>query len=102
MDIHCPICLEPWDLESITDGNGTRPGLPQGWQRLADFAANGCRAIDRAQRCNHTAPGSVDRLELYAEIVNALAGDLDGMAAEMADAVTAWHAVSILEGAAPR
>jgi len=52
MDIHCPVCAEPWDMDELHDV----PGLTFEAARRR-FAKEGCRVFGS----EHNSPGDADR-----------------------------------------
>lgn len=83
MDIKCPKCGEPWDMDSLHDETDYRLSRPE-WagkeysavysEVSADFRAEGCRAIYGAKCSGATADPVV------AVLYDLLGDDLDGAA----------------------
>lgn len=72
MDIRCPTCGEPWDLDTLHDND---LGLPftEAYRR---FRAEGCGAVLFNPECT---PGAAD--PALAELAALLGDDVDGYAA---------------------
>lgn len=102
MDIRCPRCAEPWELDSLHEEVNARwpdsPWIVKGKhdqtkyetylrQVQADFRAEGCAALSAAfgtQTCNAATVGST-AAAVSAALMDMLGDDLDGVASELDD-----------------
>lgn len=99
MDIRCPICGEPWDLDCIHEEVEVQnPGKP--WKKdgkydqklydpyfnsiLADFRKRGCEVF----HCKHNKVENKDAATLSVALMDILGDDVDGIANELEDAET--------------
>lgn len=76
MDIYCPICGEPWDMDELHDV----PGVPFEAARRR-FAAEGCRVFGTG----HNSPADSDRAAKSAVLHDLLDDDVDAIASLMED-----------------
>ncbi len=76
MDIYCPVCGEPSDMDSLHDVPGT--SSPTAQRR---FARDGCAVFDTS----HTSPIDADTAELSSLLLDLPGDDIDGGASLMAD-----------------
>ena len=80
MDIYCPICSEPVDVDEFRYVADER-GLPVSQVR-SEFYQDGCVAL--LASCNASTVGS-DRARIAAEVYGLLGDDIDGAAAFLDD-----------------
>lgn len=101
MDIHCPVCGEPWDHDSLHEEADARFQAKYGhrfrgstqdngpaYYRLYDevsaqFRTTGCHALFGAR--HNTESPSVLRAQASAALMDIMPDDLDGVAAMMED-----------------
>ena len=76
MDIFCPVCGEPWDLDELHDV----PGIPFEAARRG-FAAEGCGVFGT----KHNSTIDSDRATKSAVLHELLGDDIDGIASLMED-----------------
>ena len=83
MDLTCPVCGEPWDLDSVYHENDS--GLPpEEAARL--FRTKGCGAIFDGVDCRRPEnTAERGRLENISELYALLGDDVDGAAALLED-----------------
>lgn len=89
MDVYCPKCSEPWDLdtlhEEVEERNGAladslrRPYDVEIAEVRADFRRRGCEAFG-SRHSDHVAS------PIVSEVLDLLGDDLDGAAALLEDA----------------
>jgi hypothetical protein len=77
MDIYCPICGEPWDLDSLREEAEFRKTSVGRVYR--DFRSRGCFAMWGARCADTTAS------PLIKTVYDLLGDDLDGAAVELED-----------------
>lgn len=72
MDIRCPKCGEPWEIDSLHDEAADRgEDFAKIW---ADFCRRGCEALSTAHSPTTASP-------VVAEVYNFFGDDVDGAAA---------------------
>ena len=76
MDIYCPICGEPWDLDKVWDLDGTDFSRP-----LDRFKLEGCGVFEEP----HNFLPSEDDAAKSALLFDLLDDDIDGIASLMED-----------------
>jgi hypothetical protein len=76
MDIYCPVCGEPWDLDELHDVPGV--SFEEARRR---FAAEGCAVFGST----HNAVVDADTAAKSAILHELLGDDIDGIAALMED-----------------
>lgn len=76
MDLYCPVCGEPWDIDALHDV----PGVPFEVARRR-FAREGCRLFGTS----HNDIIDADRAAKSAVLHQLLGDDVDGIAAMMED-----------------
>lgn len=76
MDISCPVCGEPWDMDTLHDV----PGVSYETARVR-FRSEGCSLFETA----HNDPPNAAAAARSRVLHDLLGDDLDGIAAEMAD-----------------
>lgn len=82
MDIYCPRCAEPWDVDSLHDA------VEEGHAASYDdarrtFASDGCGTLFGGPPCQRS---NDPRAHLAAELFDILGEDVDAVAAMHADA----------------
>lgn len=93
MDIKCPICAEPWDMdelhERIAEDYPDKPWKPDGKfsQPLYDYYYDDARDAFRKKGCEYfySKHGSYVADPAIGEIMDLLGDDLDGAAGLMED-----------------
>lgn len=83
MDIYCPRCGEPWDLDSLHEEAAVSDRTFQTVRR--DFATRGCKALEAAfgATCAYTL--TEDQSAMIREIYATNGDDVDGAAADLED-----------------
>lgn len=97
MDLYCPVCGEPWDIDSLHDESerrrqgGAFAGQPYDSvfkEVRLDFQTRGCLALD----ADHSAPSTatdrtfgLTRQDAAAALYELLGDDIDGAASELYD-----------------
>ena len=76
MDIYCPICGEPWAIDTLHDADGLSYK-----QARASFRIRGCETFET----KHSESRDNETSALSAMLFDLLGNDVDGIAAEMAD-----------------
>jgi hypothetical protein len=76
MDIYCPVCGEPWDMDSLHDVPDTNYATAR-----RRFGRDGCAVFDTS----HNSPIDAERAELSSVLFELLGDDVDGIASLMAD-----------------
>ena len=85
MDIYCPKCAEPWDMDELHEAVAA-DYYPTFTEARKAFARYGCPAMDgRAKACPDTVIGH-DMGNLISEVYDLLGDDLDGAASMLEDA----------------
>jgi len=88
-DIYCPICGEPWDIDSFHDA--VDEGQASDWQDARQlFFGSGCGTLFNRKPCDRPETGgpAVMRANVTMALADVLGDDIDGIASELADA--AW------------
>lgn len=94
MDIYCPKCGEPWELDTLHDevserlnGRSVTDEYYQGEFRkvMRDFQTKGCMALDGGTVCAPTISGQ-PRADIAAVAYELLGDDIDGAASMLDDA----------------
>lgn len=94
MDIYCPKCSEPWDMESIHEEidnrhDGTKPDdYDKAYKQVkAEFYSKGCKAFTYAWDgdCEPATDRDKERAYIASALYSAFGDDLDGVASDMAD-----------------
>lgn len=82
MDIYCPRCAEPWEIDSLHDAvaEGSAPDFAEARHI---FAADGCGTLFNGRPCERS---NHPRAHLAAELFDILGEDVDGIASMHADA----------------
>lgn len=81
MDIRCPICGEPWDMDELQELLDDEAGPEDYHKAVSLFRSKGCEAFG----CSH---GEVDEdaALLSSMLMDILGDDIDGLASELDDA----------------
>lgn len=96
MDIYCPICAEPYDMDELHEeiaervNAGTMPNLPREeygelYDQIKDeFYSKGCKTFSwvKPEDC---VPDTSGRAYIAAALYDAFGHDLDGVASDLAD-----------------
>lgn len=83
MDIHCTICGEPWDIDSLHDA--VADGMAEDWNGARRiFFSSGCGSLFNGRPCSAEG-GDRRRAEISATLADVLGEDVDGIAAMMDD-----------------
>lgn len=81
MDIRCPHCAEPWDLDSLHDA--VDEGLHEDFAAARKaFTVHGCKAFDTS----HGELIDAGRRNLISEVYALSGDDIDGAASDLEDA----------------
>ncbi len=92
MDIYCPICAEPWEIDSLHD-IAEEDGVTFASARKA-FFADGCGVAFASWgvRCDRAEGEAGNRAAVSAMLADMLGDDIDGIASEMeyAEALGLW------------
>ena len=86
MDIYCPVCAEPWEIDSLHDV-ADEDGTSFAHVRKA-FFSDGCGAAFASWgvTCERASGKAGQRAMVSAMLAEILGDDIDGIASEMADA----------------
>ena len=81
MDLICPVCGEPWDLDTLHEmGDWVNEKLTFS-QALKRFANKGCEAFG----CKHNETPDKDAAETSSMLFDILGDDVDGIASCIGD-----------------
>lgn len=81
MDIYCPLCAEPWDMETLHDAAAEQGTSYQ--EVAAAFRVRGCNAIGWSP-CNPDTVGTL-RAQAASVMFDLLGDDMDGVGAMLDD-----------------
>lgn len=76
MDIRCPICSEPWDLDELHDVPGM--SFEEARQR---FYSEGCGMTFGSKTCEPADAQASERAAISSALADLLGDDIDGIAA---------------------
>ena len=76
MDIYCPVCAEPWEIDTLHDVADEIGGSFRQVREL--FRQRGCQALG-------TSHGSIKANPIIGELMDLAGDDIDGFAADMDD-----------------
>ena len=84
MDIYCPKCGEPWDMDSLHDM--VEDGLASSYQDARKkFSVNGCKALGTSHGSADVEVRGLRASDASAALFDVLGDDVDGIAAMMED-----------------
>jgi hypothetical protein len=98
MDINCPVCGEPWDIDSLHDELTERydgdPPRGDAYQKefselQAEFYRKGCVAFSDVVQCERPEGGSMKAMASSA-LYDILGDDIDGIASMLEDMGDEW------------
>jgi hypothetical protein len=86
MDIYCPVCAEPWEIDSLHDVAGEEGRTFS--QVRSEFFASGCGVAFAPWgiTCKPATGAAGHRAMISAMLADILGDDIDGIALELEDA----------------
>lgn len=85
MDIYCPRCGEPWDIDSLHDLVEAR-AFPTFDAARKVFASKGCGVAFESWGQSPCVAANNDRTALIQAVFELGGGDIDGIASDLSDA----------------
>jgi hypothetical protein len=75
MDIRCPVCSEPWDLDELHDVDGMTFD-----EARRTFYSDGCGLLFNGKACKAASKEDAERAAVSSMLADLLGDDIDGIA----------------------